>query len=157
MADQAKPAVETPETTAGAVPLTMQQIMELLAYQHQLSQQSMVEMVKEMKKPTEQEQRKIDEQVEKDLRFAKARAEVGAAEAERRVARQRVCSHKRPDHSWAASGQQLTGNEFQGKVYDCERLAIIFCLQCQKPLYVGPSNPMIAQGVPHNVSLHNVQ
>lgn len=151
------PPVVAPEIPAGAVPLTMQQIMELLAYQNQLSQDNMLKMVQEMKKPTEEEQRKVDEQKNKDLRFAKARAEVGEAEAERRVARQRNCAHKRPDQSWAASGQQLTGNEYMGKVYDCERLAIIFCLQCQKSLYIGPSSPMFAQGVPYNVNLKNVQ
>lgn len=154
MADQATehPVVESSSTTPAGPPVVMgyeqmaamlKMVLETNAAQ---TRQLVTEAIAEMKKPTPEEQEKLNKEKEKELRMVKARIEVGKAEQERRTARQRNCAHKRPDGSWAASGQEFSDGS-----------AKIICLQCQKFLYDGPTNPMFKQGVGVNIQLHNVQ
>lgn len=102
------------EIPRGGVLMTPDQIRELL-----------VSVVAEMKKPTAQEQEKLDKETEQKRRDQIARVEVGRAEEQRRKSEQARCSHLRPD------GKPRTGGQLHsdGKVH-------IFCLGCQKEVNV---------------------
>lgn len=79
--------------------------------------------VREMKKPTEQEQRKIDEQLAKEKRMLEARIEVGKADELRRTAFQKICPHVR----WDGDGKPCV----QGQLFS-DGIWRGFCLRCQK-------------------------
>ena len=87
-------------------------------------------MIREMKKPTEIEQAKLDE----DARFIAVKREemvrIGREEEAQRKATQDACTHKKPNGQWAVGGQRFG----DGKVRE-------LCLRCQKWLNVYTPAP----------------
>lgn len=136
-----KPEVEAPLTG----PMGNDQVallMAMLEKMNEQNQKNLMSAIAEIKKPTAEEQGKLDKEREKQARMAKSRAEVGKMEKERREAQQRTCRHRRPDESWAVSGQNFSDGT--GK---------LICLQCQKMVYEGAQFP---QGVGPKVHLTGV-
>lgn len=162
MADQAlnqeKTVVEPTSTTKQN--MSYDQVEALMKTIMAENREAMRELVVEMKKPTVEEADKQAKQKAKELREVHARVEVGKAEEKRRTVRQINCPHKRPDGSWAVSGQEFSydpdNNSEEGLAGRAKRCKLM-CLRCQKFVYEGPSSPMFAQGIPVNVTLTNVQ
>lgn len=84
--------------------VTATEIGLLLAEQAKQNQANMMEMVKELKKPTEAEQRKLDKESSDARAKAKAARIAAEAEEQRKQMLRDNCSHERPDgqHLWVA-------------------------------------------------------
>lgn len=134
-----------PEAEALSGPMSNDQITLITAMLEKMNEQNqknLMAAIAEIKKPTAEEQVKLDKEREKRSRMAHSRAEVGKMEKERREAQQRTCRHRRPDESWAVSGQNFSDGKGR-----------LICLQCQKIVYEGAQFP---QGVGPKVHLTGV-
>lgn len=130
---------ETVEAPNGG--LSIAEVIQLMSQMNAQNQNSLIEAVKELKKPNEFEQIEIDKKLAQQKKKAEDHVAFGRIEEERKVMKVRSCSHSRHNpanntdfHLWR--GQVHDGD--QGKPYfiptclDCNtQLPKIFCTQEQ--------------------------
>lgn len=114
------PVVETPSTTesTGSITFTAAELSKLIT-------EAIAAGVREFKKPTPEEQVKLDADRLRKQREQQARVDVGKAEEQRRTSEQERCNHRRQDGSPRINGQLHS----DGKVH-------LFCLFCCKEVRV---------------------
>jgi hypothetical protein len=93
------------ETPKGAY-LTFEQLRELLAAESAAADRRMLEMVKEIKKPTAEEQEKIDREREFKLRAARQRVEIAHNDMRAKAEHESRCDHKKEKGESAVFGQR---------------------------------------------------
>ncbi len=121
------------------ITLTKQELQELLlkqsAEQAKIIGSSLVDAMKELKKPTEEEQAKIDAQKarEKERRIAGVREAVtnGLLKAQEQLA----CPHSKPDGRHTFSGRVLNNGD-----------ASVACVRCQKEYRWQATNEQKSNG-----------
>lgn len=120
--------------TPNAEPKPEQQVLQMTAQQ---LQEALVAMAKEMKKPTEEEQRAIDEERMYRERRKAEMIQIAQEEEAQHARTQASCEHKKPNGQYAVGGQ-IYSNGHQ----------IMRCLRCQKVLYdAAPAAASMANGL----------
>lgn len=127
-------------------PITMQDVMALLAQMNEQNQNNLVEAIAEMKKPTAEQQAKMDADALKLKQQQDARYKLAKAEEDRKKMQQEFCPHSSYN---AATGIQK--HAFRAQVHTPNGEKPYFrpmCIQCN---WIGPkilaTPDMLTQGV----------
>ena len=129
----------------------MEALAKIMAQMNEQQGANFLEAIKELKKPTEREQRKLDEEDAKIARAQKERLEMGRAEVHRKEMNARSCG----GHVRVHPGTGVTRHLWRAQVHmpaGREPYIMPTCMNCQTQ--VGPI-PASMEMIRNGVSLEN--
>lgn len=132
--DKTAELLKAKASAGGIDPEVLQLLMAVVAKSTETTARTIVQ---EMKKPTEAEQKKIDNEIEKQKRRALNAAAIGAQVAAIERAEQSRCGHSKPNgrHTWRGQAHS------NGTVF-------VQCMRCHKPYFDLVATPdMLQSGV----------
>lgn len=127
----------------------MEALKVILAQLTESNREQMMEFAKELKKPSEREQRKLDEEESRIKRSQLEKLELAKAEEERKKNQQNNCGHVRY-HPLTGTG----GHLWRAQTYTPKGVApymVPICLGCNME---GPKIPATADMLREGVELH---
>lgn len=143
-----EPEVRVPPPRRPAIPetFTIQDVLKLLAEQGKEHTRQMMEFAKELKKPTEREQKEIDEKEGRIKQHQEARMKTARAQEASKAMQRRSCPH---GTTHAGTGQTM--HQWRAQVHTpshCDPYFLPTCTQCQSPLDpIRATAEMLTQGV----------
>jgi len=124
----------------------VQDVLKLLAERDEAHMKQMMEFAKELRRPTEREQKEIDDKEKRVSQQQQARFKLAQSEVDRKEMQKRSCAH-----STTHGGTGVTTHQWRAQVHTpshCDPYFRPTCTQCLSSLDpIRATTEMITQGV----------
>lgn len=125
---------------------SIQDVLKLLAERDEQHMKQMMEFAKELRKPTEREQKELDEKEKRVAELQRRRLDMAKREEDSKETKKRGCAH-----STTHGGTGVTSHQWRGQVHTpahCDPFFTPTCTQCLTQLpKIRATTEMLTQGV----------
>lgn len=137
---------DTPNKRVIPESFSVADVLSLIKQMNEDNQRNMIAAIQEMKKPSEREQKELDEKEKRIAQAQQARVKLAKAEEDRKESQKRSCAH-----ATTHAGTGVTSHQWRGQVHTpghCDPYFTPMCTQCFTQLKpIRATTEMLTQGV----------